>query len=1059
MSGISSVFIRRPVATTLLTLGVVLLGLAAMRMLPVSSLPQVDFPTILISASLPGASPETMAATVATPLERALGRIAGISEMTSQSTLGSTSITLQFDLDRDIDGAARDVQAALNAARSLLPTGLPSNPTYRKMNPSEAPVLILSLTSDSLPTGKVYDAASTVLAQRLAQVLGVGQVKVGGGSLPAVRVDLNPDALHHAGIGLEAVRTAIVNTNVLKPKGELQDQDARWQVEANDQATRAADYLPLVVSYSDGGAVRLRDVATVTDSVENSRIVGLSNGKPGIVLLVFRQSGANVVATVDRIKAMLPTLKASLPAGIDVNVMMDRTTTIRASLREVGRTMLASIALVILVVFLFLRNGRATLIPSVAVPVSLVGTFAVMYLCGYSIDNLSLMAMTIATGFVVDDAVVVLENIARHVESGTTPLRAALIGAREVSFTVVSMSLSLVAVFIPILFMGGIIGRLFREFAVTLSAAILVSLVVSLTTTPMMCAHLLPRETDDREEAELEAEGRRPGAFFRLSAWAAGLGGRFYDALISFYARSLAAVLRHERLALLFLGLTVAANIYLYVVVPKGFFPQQDTGQMMGALLADQDISFTAMRKKLTRFVDVVMHDPAVKSVDAFTGGGRDSTNTATVIVGLKPLSEGRAGVDQVMARLRAELARESGARLYLMAAQDIHIGGRSSRTQFQYTLVGDDLTTLRLWGDRLLAALRALPQLADVNSDQQDRGLQTSLFVDHDGASRLGLTQKGINAALNDAFGQRQVTTIFNPANQYKVVLEYAPAYTQGPEDLSHVRVAASDGSLVPLASVASVRPTLSPLAVNHQGHFAATTISFNLAQGATLSSATAAVNDAVRRLAMPTSVHGSFAGSAEAFKASLRSEPLLVLAALVALYIVLGVLYESLIHPLTILSTLPSAGLGALLALMACDTEFSVIALIGVLLLAGIVKKNAIMMIDFAIDAERRQNMRPREAIFNACLLRFRPIMMTTLAALLGAVPLAMARGDGSELLRPLGISIVGGLAVSQVLTLYTTPVVYLHLDRFRLRCRALRQRLWPFCAPRTGESKESA
>ncbi len=1028
----SRIFVERPVATTLLTLGIAIAGAIGFRLLPVSPLPQVDYPTISVQASLPGASPETMAATIATPLERALGRIAGVTEMTSSSSLGSTRVTLQFDLNRDIDGAARDVQSAINAARTLLPTGLPSNPTYRKVNPADAPVLILALTSDTMSQGQMYDAASTILAQKFAQVQGIGQVTVGGSALPAVRVELNPRALNKYGIGMEEVRSAIVATNANRPKGAVEEGERYWQILANDQAKSAAEYLPLIVAYRKdkngvGAAVRLSDVAEVVDSVQDLRNAGSANGKPSVLVILNRQPGANIIETVDRVRALLPVMRASIPGAINLDVALDRTPTIRASLREVERTLLISMALVIMVVFIFLRNWRATLIPSVAVPVSLIGTFGVMYLCGYSLDNLSLMALTIATGFVVDDAIVVLENISRHIESGEegmTPMKAALRGAREVGFTVLSMSLSLIAVFIPILLMGGIIGRLFREFAVTLSVAILVSLVVSLTTTPMMCARLLRREST------------RPHG--RLYHWSE----RAFAMVLRWYEVSLTWALRHGRIMLLLLACTVGLNIWLYTIVPKGFFPQQDTGRMIGAVQADQGISFQAMQPKMNEFIAIVRSDPAVENVVAFTGGGQ--RNSGFMFITLKSIAERQISADGVVARLRPRLARVPGAGLFLVPVQDIRVGGRQSNAQYQFTLQADDLAELRAWEPRIRRALSDLPELADVNTDQQDKGVQTSLVIDRDAASRLGVTPVMIDAVLNDAFGQRQVSTIYNALNQYRVVMEAAPEYWQSPDALKDVYVVTPAGAQVPLAAFSTYGPTSTPLSVNHQGQFAASTISFNLPAGVSLSEATASIGDAMARIGVPTSVHGTFQGTARVFEASLRSQPWLILAALVAVYIVLGVLYESTIHPITILSTLPSAGVGALLALLAFNTEFSIIAFIGVILLIGIVKKNAIMMIDFAIDAVRNEGAEPRQAIYKACVLRFRPIMMTTMAALLGAVPLAMGLGEGAELRRPLGIAIVGGLIFSQMLTLYTTPVVYLYMDRFGHWCRRLRARI---------------
>ncbi len=1064
---LSRPFIERPVATTLLTLGVVLAGVAAFVHLPVAPLPQVDFPTISVNAGLPGASPETMAATVAAPLERSLGRIAAVTEMTSSSSLGSTHVTLQFDLSRDIDGAARDVQAALNAARALLPTGLPSNPTYRKVNPADAPIMILGLTSKALTRGQMYDAASTILAQKLLQVNGIGDVTVGGSSLPAVRVELNLPSMNGYGINPEGVRAAIAATNANRPKGALESGAQRWQILANDQSMDAKDYLPLIVGYHNGAAVRLGDIAQVSDSVQDLRNDGLANGDPAVMLILFRQPGANIIATVDRVRALLPHLRATIPASISLNVYMDRTPTIRASLHDVERALAISVALVVLSVFMFLRSARAAMVPLVAVPVSLIGTFGVMYLAGFTLDNLSLMALTIATGFVVDDAVVVLENVSRHMEAGVPRLQAALQGAREVGFTVLSMSLSLIAVFIPILLMGGVVGRLFREFAITLSAAILVSLLVSLTTTPMMCARL----TEEHDAA------RKRGRLYQFSE-------RAFNALQDGYRRSLDWALANGPTVMLILAMTVALNIYLYIRVPKGFFPQQDTGLMGGQIQADQAISFQAMREKLRYFVDVVLHDPAVSTVVGFTGGGK--RNGANMFISLKPRAQRQMTADAVIARLRGKLGHEPGANLYLQPWQDIRVGGRSSGAQYQYTLQADTITDLRAWEPRVRLMMSALPELADVNTDAQDKGLQTSLVIDHDAVARLGLNQAEIDGTLNDLFGQRQVSTIYHPLNQYHVVMEAAPEYWQSPDTLRTVYVTSTaatstaatstaatgtaatgtagsgaakaattgpatssaagtgtSGQRVPLSDFSHYEATSTPLAVNHQGLSAASTVSFNLPPGVSLSQATQAIKDGFARLGAPITVRGSFQGTAKAFQDALGNQPLLILSALVAVYLVLGILYESLVHPLTILSTLPSAGVGALLALLATGQDFTIIALIGVILLIGIVKKNAIMMIDFALQIERERQCSAREAIYQACLLRLRPILMTTMAAMFGALPLAIGNGDGAELRRPLGIAVVGGLFLSQLLTLYTTPVMYLYLDRFRLWAKARLQR----------------
>ncbi|WNN47330.1 multidrug efflux RND transporter permease subunit MdtC [Siccibacter colletis] len=1010
-----ALFIHRPVATILLSVAITLCGVLGFRLLPVAPLPQVDFPVIMVSASLPGASPETMASSVATPLERALGRIAGVNEMTSSSSLGSTRIILQFDFSRDINGAARDVQAAINASQSLLPSGMPSRPTYRKANPSDSPIMILTLTSDTYSQGKLYDFASTQLAQTIAQIDGVGDVDVGGSSLPAIRVGLNPQALFNQGVSLDAVREAISNANVRRPQGAVEDDTRRWQLQTNDELKTADEYQPLIIHYNNGAAVRLGDVATVTDSVQDVRNAGMTNAKPAILLMIRKLPEANIIQTVDSIRARLPELQETIPAAIDLQIAQDRSPTIRASLAEVEHSLIISVALVILVVFLFLRSGRATFIPAVAVPVSLIGTFAAMYLCGFSLNNLSLMALTIATGFVVDDAIVVLENIARHIEAGMKPLQAALQGVREVGFTVLSMSVSLVAVFMPLLLMGGLPGRLFREFAVTLSVAIGISMLVSLTLTPMMCGWLLKRT--------------RPHTPTRTR----GIG-RLWIALNQGYARSLGWVLDHARLVGVVFLATIALNVWLYIAIPKTFFPEQDTGVLMGGIQADQSISFQAMRGKLEDFMKIIRDDPAVDNVTGFTGGSR--VNSGMMFITLKARDQRNASAQQIIDRLRKKLASEPGANLFLMAVQDIRVGGRQSNASYQYTLLSDDLSALREWEPKIRSALAKLPTLADVNSDQQDNGAEMNLVYDRESMARLGISVQDANGLLNNAFGQRQISTIYEAMNQYKVVMEVDPRYTQDISALEKMFVINDEGKPIPLSYFAKWQPANAPLSVNHQGLSASSTIAFNLPTGVSLSQASADIDRAMTQLGVPSSVRGSFAGTAQIFQETLDSQVILIIAAIATVYIVLGILYESYVHPLTILSTLPSAGVGALLALELFDAPFSLIALIGIMLLIGIVKKNAIMMVDFALEAERRGGMTPREAIYQACLLRFRPIMMTTLAAIFGALPLVISSGDGAELRQPLGITIVGGLVMSQLLTLYTTPVIYLFFDKLRLR-----------------------
>ena len=1017
---ISAPFIKRPIGTSLLALALLLSGALAFNFLPVAPLPQVEFPVIQVNAGLPGASPETMASAVATPLERQFGRIAGINQMTSGSSLGSTNVTLQFDLSRNIDAAARDVQAAINAARSQLPSNLPGNPNYRKANPSDAPIMILALTSDTMTLPAVYDAADSILAQKVAQVEGVGQVIVGGGARPAVRADANPMLLNKLGIGLDTVRIALGLANANRPKGELSGPINTWTIDTNDQIFRASEYRKLIVAYKNGATVRLGDVATVTDSVEDVRNVGLANGKPAVLMIVFRQPGANIIATVDRVRDTLPFLRSSIPPAIHLDIVLDRTTTVRASVADIERTLAISVVLVILVVFAFLRTPRATLIPSIAVPLSLIGTFGVMYLLGYSLDNLSLMALAISTGFVVDDAIVVLENITRYLEQGMAPVQAAFRGAREIGFTVLSMSTSLVAVFIPILLMGGIVGRLFREFAVTLSVAITVSLLVSLTTTPTMCAKFL--RSQDKE---------KHGRIYRASESA-------FNWIHDTYRVSLSWVLRHQPLTLTVTILTAVLSVYLYARVPKGFFPQQDTGRIMGSVQAAQDISFPAMREKMTQFVTIVKQDPAVENVMGFAGSG----NTGRMFITLKPLNERKMSADQVIGRLRPKLAIIPGATLFMQSAQDLTIGGRMSQAQFQYTLQGEKLEDLNEWAPLLLQKLRDSKQLRDVNTDQQDKGLEAEVVIDRDTASRLGVAMSDIDAALYDAFGQRQVSVMYRQLNQYHVVLEVAPEFSRSEAALESIYVRASSGLPVPLSAFAHFGPSNTPLSVSHQGQYPSVTISFNLAPGESLGDAAKIVESAQKAIGFPSTISGGFQGTAAAFQSSLSSQPILIFAALVTVYLVLGILYESYIHPITILSTLPSAGVGALLALLITSNELNVMGIIGIILLIGLVKKNAIMMIDFALETERKDGKSPTDAIYEACLLRFRPIMMTTMAALLGGLPLALGTGTGSELRRPLGITIVGGLILSQALTLYTTPVVYIYLDKLRLALRGRKE-----------------
>ena len=1018
---ISALFIKRPVATSLLSIAILLAGAVGFYFLPVAALPRVDFPTIFVRAGLPGASPETMASAVATPLERQFGRIAGVTQMTSSSQLGATGITLQFDLDRDINAAARDVQAAINAAAGQLPANLPSLPWYRKINPSESDIMDLGVSSDTIPRSRLYDMCDSILAQKISQVPGVGQVNVYGGAKPAVRVDLNPNALAHYGIGLEEVRVALRTANANTPKGSLEDQGDRWLISATDQLLKPEQYTPLIVAYRNGAPVRLSDIARVTEGIEDVRNSGFANGKPAVTMGIGRQPGANVIDTVDRIKALLPELRASMPPSVTLETNFDRSSTIRSSVNDIEFTMVLIVALVVMVIFLFLRNLWATVIPSVAVPLSLIGTFGVMRLLHYSLDNLSLMALAISTGFVVDDAIVVIENISRYLEEGESPLQATMKGSREIGFTVLSMSLSLIAVFIPLLLMSGIVGRLFREFAVTLSIAIVVSLCVSLSTTPMMCAQFLKPQ-----------KGRAHGKLYMACE-------RVFQRVVDTYAVGLRWVLRHQPLMLLLTVATICLSVYLYVVIPKGFFPQQDTGLLPGNILAAQDTSFASMQQKLREYTDIVMSDPAVRSMLANTGGGAE--NTGRMEIELKPIRERKVTSDQVIARLRRRLAVVPGATLFLRVYQDINVGGRISSSQYQYTLSSENLSDLLEWAPRVEARMRQLPQLRDIASDQQTRGLQATLVIDRDTASRLGVSPAAIDNTLYDAFGQRQVSTIYTQLNQYHVVMEVDSAFRDSTEAIQGLYVRSSNGTQVPLSAFTHYETKNTALAVNHQGQFPAVTISFNLGEGVALGDAVKEIQAAVLQMGLPSDIHPTFQGNAQAFQSSLSSMPWLILAALGAVYIVLGMLYESYIHPVTILSTLPSAGVGALLALLAFRTELSVIALIGIILLIGIVKKNAIMMIDFAVDAER-SGKTPEESIYQACLLRFRPILMTTMAALFGGLPLALMTGTGAELRRPLGISIVGGLMVSQVLTLYTTPVIYLYMDRLQLWFRRRRQ-----------------
>jgi multidrug efflux pump len=1019
---ISGPFIVRPVATTLIWLGVVLAGWLAHGLLPIAPLPQIELPVISVRASMPGASPEVMAATVATPLERSLGTIAGVTEMTSRSTTGQTRITLQFDLSRDINSAATDVQGAINAARAMMPSGLQGNPSYRKANPSAAPIMTLALTSATLSQGQLYDIASTTVQQKLSQVQGVGEVQIGGSTLPAVRIELNPDALAQYGVALEAVRAAIAAANSTKPKGFLENDSNRWLITANDQLWKAADYRPLIVSWRNDAPVRLSDVAKVEDSVEDVNNIGYFNHQQAILVLVRSEAKANIIRTVDEIRADLPILRAMLPADVNLSVAQDRTPSIRASVKEAEHTLIIAIGLVMLVVLFFLRNWRAALIPTVAVPVSLIGTFGVMYLLEYSLNTMSLMALIVATGFVVDDAIVVMENIMRHLERGESVKRATLRGTREVGFTVLSMSISLIAVFIPILLMGGLPGRLFREFAVTLSVAILISMFVSLTLTPMMAARLLKRKAP---ESETKA---------RVS-WFERALKRGMDATVNAYSRSLNWALAHGRIMMLLLAATVGFNFYLYGIIPKGFFPLQDTGMMLGFFSTDDGTSFGSMKPKLDRFRQVLMKDPAINTVTAYANG-RGGSNTSFLAVQLKPLSERKVPVRQVINRLRPQLASIPGARLFLIPQQDIRIGGRQTSSQYQYTLMANELSDLKEWLPKVQQAIAQLPELVDVDTDVEDRGRQVSIVIDRDAAQRLNVPMASISAVLNNSFSQRQISVMYGERNQYRVVMGVAPRYAQGMESLSDVYVLSKSGQRVPLSAFAKFETTNAPLSVRHQGLLAADTISFDLAPGVSLGQANAAIEQAVASINLPSDrIQAGFQGTAAALQSALANQPWLILAALITMYLVLGMLYESTIHPLTILSTLPSAGVGALLALLLLKTEFSLIALIGVFLLIGIVKKNAIMMVDFALDAQRRLGLSPREAIHQACLTRFRPILMTTCAAIFGAMPLVFATGAGVELRQPLGITILGGLLVSQLLTLYTTPVVYLYLDRFRL------------------------